>query len=150
MIYLSPDTEWGGVGGGAAPDPNVRLTLCVCVCVCVFQGLQEQKIVFILFFQGDQLRSRVRKICEAFRATLYQCPETADERQEMTVAVLQRINDLRAVLHTTEQHSITQFAEIAQELDTWRTKVGILCKKQILPHCVIGKSQEFVSLWVNV
>ena len=29
-----------------------------------FQGDQVQKVVFILFFQGDQLRTRVRKICE--------------------------------------------------------------------------------------
>jgi V-type H+-transporting ATPase subunit a len=92
--------------------------------MCTVQGQQEYKVVFILFFQGDQLRSRVRKICEAFRATLYQCPETAAERQEMGVAVLQRINDLQAVLNTTEQHSITQFTEIAQELGTWQMKVS--------------------------
>ena len=28
------------------------------------QGDQVYKVVFILFFQGDQLRTRVRKICE--------------------------------------------------------------------------------------
>ena len=89
----------------------------------VFQGLTEYKVVFILFFQGDQLRSRVRKICEAFRATLYQCPETAVERQEMTVAVEQRIVDLQSVLQTTEEHSSVQFTTIAQELETWKTKV---------------------------
>ena len=87
------------------------------------QGLPEYKVVFILFFQGDQLRTRVRKICEAFRATLYQCPETAPERQEMTVAVEQRIVDLQSVLQTTEEHSIIQFTSIAQELDTWQMKV---------------------------
>ena len=87
------------------------------------QGQFEFKVVFILFFQGDELRSRVRMICEAFRATLYQCPETAAERREMSVAVEQRIRDLYSVLQTMEQHSITQFNEIAQELDTWQMKV---------------------------
>ena len=76
-----------------------------------------------MFFQGEELQNRVRKICEAFRATLYQCPETTAERQEMSVAVEQRINDLHSVLQTTEQHSITQFTDIAQELDTWQMKV---------------------------
>ena len=32
------------------------------------------KSVFIIFFQGEQLKSRVKKICEGFRATLYPCP----------------------------------------------------------------------------
>ncbi len=76
-----------------------------------------------MFFQGNELRSRVRKICEAFHATLYQCPETATERQSMSVAVEQRINDLESVLRTTEHHSIAQFNDIAQELDTWQMKV---------------------------
>lgn len=59
----------------------------------------------------------------SFRATLYQCPETAAERQEMTVAIHNRINDLQSVLQTTEAHSVTQLNEIALELDTWQTKV---------------------------
>jgi V-type H+-transporting ATPase subunit a len=86
-------------------------------------GQQVYKIVFILFFQGDQLRTRVKKICEGFHATLYQCPETANERAEMSVAVSNRISDLTTVLRTTEDHSVTQLQEIALTLDTWKTKV---------------------------
>ena len=33
------------------------------------------KSVFVIFFQGEQLKSRVKKICEGFRATLYPCPD---------------------------------------------------------------------------
>ena len=58
-----------------------------------------------------------------FHATLYQCPETAPEREEMTVAVANRINDLQSVLRTTEDHSLTQLQEIGQEINTWQTKV---------------------------
>ena len=58
-----------------------------------------------------------------FHATLYQCPETANERTEMSVAVSNRINDLLTVLRTTEEHSVIQLQEIALELDTWKTKV---------------------------
>ena len=32
------------------------------------------KSVFIIFYQGDQLKVRVKKICEGFHATLYPCP----------------------------------------------------------------------------
>lgn len=34
------------------------------VTMSYLQGDQVYKVVFILFFQGDQLRTRVRKICE--------------------------------------------------------------------------------------
>ena len=59
-----------------------------------------------------------------FHATLYQCPETANERAEMSVAVSNRIDDLTSVLRTTEDHSITQLQDIGQELDIWKTKVS--------------------------
>lgn len=91
--------------------------------------MKQNKTVFILFFQGDQLRTRVRKICEGFRATLYQCPETAKERHEMTRAVARRISDLESVLQTTEQHSLTQLTTVAKDLDKWETQA---CNKRNL------------------
>lgn len=55
------------------------------------------KSVFVIFFQGDQLKTRVKKICEGFRATLYPCPETPAERREMSIGVMTRIEDLNTV-----------------------------------------------------
>lgn len=81
------------------------------------------KNVFVLFFQGDQLRLRVKKICEGFRATLYECPPTAAKRREMSMAVSGRINDLTTVLQQTKDHSVTQLEEIAGQIETWKQKV---------------------------
>ena len=53
--------------------------------------------MYIAFFQGDQLKSRVKKISEGFRATVYPCPETQVERREMKTGVLTRIEDLNTV-----------------------------------------------------
>ena len=64
------------------------------------------------------------RLLSRFRATLYQCPETADERSKMTAAVSSRIDDLHSVLQTTQDHSITQLQDIAQEIDIWQQKVG--------------------------
>ncbi|XP_075949291.1 V-type proton ATPase 116 kDa subunit a isoform X12 [Anarhichas minor] len=58
-------------------------------------GDQVTKSVFIIFFQGDQLKNRVKKICEGFRASLYPCPETPQERKEMLAGVNSRIDDLQ-------------------------------------------------------
>ena len=38
-------------------------------------GDEVFKSVFVIFFQGEQLKTRVKKICEGFRATLYPCPD---------------------------------------------------------------------------
>lgn len=60
-------------------------------------GDYVHKSVFIIFFQGDQLKNRVKKICEGFRASLYPCPETPQERKEMASGVNTRIDDLQMV-----------------------------------------------------
>ena len=84
----------------------------------------ENKVVFILFFQGLQLHARVRKICEGFQATLYQCPELPEEQDHMTQAVEQRISDLKSVIQTTQDHAHTQLGKIARKIETWQTKVN--------------------------
>lgn len=58
-------------------------------------GVTVNKTVFIVFFQGDQLKSRVKKICEGFRAAIYPCPDTPQERREMSIGVMTRIEDLK-------------------------------------------------------
>ena len=103
------------------------------------------KVVFILFFQGDELRSRVRKICEAFHATLYQCPETAAERDKMNVAVAQRIEDLQSVLQTSKEHCTSQLKEIAEDLDMWQMKVRI----SILRNSSFGTKRQKLCAWMK-
>lgn len=67
-------------------------------------GDKLYKAVFMIFFQGDALRTRVKKICEAFHACVYPCPETGSERREMMCGVETRLSDLDTVLHQTTEH----------------------------------------------
>ncbi|XP_023224454.1 V-type proton ATPase 116 kDa subunit a-like [Centruroides sculpturatus] len=60
-------------------------------------GAQVHKSVVVIFFQGEQLKTRVKKICEGFQATLYPCPETPADRREMSIGVMTRIEDLNTV-----------------------------------------------------
>ncbi|XP_072034787.1 V-type proton ATPase 116 kDa subunit a 1-like isoform X2 [Amphiura filiformis] len=87
---------------------------------------QVHKSVFIIFFQGDQLKTRVKKICEGFRATLYPCPETQAERREMAIGVMTRIEDLQAVLGQTEEHRQRVLSSAAKNVRVWFIKVGKL------------------------
>ncbi|XP_001951582.1 V-type proton ATPase 116 kDa subunit a isoform X6 [Acyrthosiphon pisum] len=86
-------------------------------------GDQVHKSVFIIFFQGDQLKSRVRKICEGFRATLYPCPEAPSQRREMAMGVMTRIEDLNTVLGQTQDHRHRVLVAAAKNIKNWFIKV---------------------------
>jgi len=86
-------------------------------------GDSVHKSVFIIFFQGDQLKSRVKKICEGFRATLYPCPETPAERREIAVGVMTRIEDLNNVLGQTQEHRHRVLLAAAKNIKVWFIKV---------------------------
>lgn len=84
--------------------PFINETYFLVASLLVFvKGDQVYKSVFIIFFQGDQLKTRVKKICEGFRATLYPCPETPNDRREMAVGVMTRIEDLNTVEFVQER-----------------------------------------------
>ena len=62
------------------------------------------KCVFLIFFQGEELRVRVKKICEGFHAAVFACPESRVERRDMLCGVGTRIEDLHTVLSQTSEH----------------------------------------------
>ncbi|KAL1132711.1 hypothetical protein AAG570_010663 [Ranatra chinensis] len=86
-------------------------------------GDQVYKSVFIIFFQGDQLKTRVKKICEGFRATLYPCPEAPADRREMAMGVMTRIEDLNTVLGQTQDHRHRVLVAAAKNIKNWFVKV---------------------------
>ncbi|XP_043216590.1 V-type proton ATPase 116 kDa subunit a1-like isoform X2 [Amphibalanus amphitrite] len=86
-------------------------------------GEMVNKNVYIAFFQGDQLKSRVKKISEGFRATVYPCPETPTERREMKTGVLTRIEDLNTVLAQTQDHRQRVLVAAAKNIRIWFIKV---------------------------
>ncbi|XP_032452062.1 V-type proton ATPase 116 kDa subunit a isoform X7 [Nasonia vitripennis] len=86
-------------------------------------GDQVHKSVFIIFFQGDQLKTRVKKICEGFRATLYPCPEAPADRREMAMGVMTRIEDLNTVLGQTQDHRHRVLVAAAKNIKNWFIKV---------------------------
>jgi len=86
-------------------------------------GDLTHKCVFIVFFQGEQLKIRVKKICEGFRATLYPCPETPNDRREMAIGVKTRIEDLETVINQTQEHRHRLLQTIAKNIHVWLIKV---------------------------
>ncbi|CAF5160847.1 unnamed protein product, partial [Rotaria sp. Silwood1] len=85
-------------------------------------GEKLAKTVFVVFFQGEQLKTRVQKICEGFRANIYPCPENANERRELAMGVMTRLEDLNVVLRQTHDHRQRVLLETSKAIRTWLIK----------------------------
>ncbi|XP_067392438.1 V-type proton ATPase 116 kDa subunit a 4 [Emydura macquarii macquarii] len=112
-----------------------------------------KKNVFIIFYQGEQLKQKIKKICEGFRATVYTCPESAAERREMADGVNTRIEDLNTVITQTESHRQRLLHEAAANLWTWGIKVKkIKAIYHVLNCCNIDVTQQCViaEIWFPV
>jgi len=68
-----------------------------------FQGNEIYKTTFVAFFQGEQLKNRIKKVCTGFHASLYPCPTSHAERQEMLKGVRTRLEDLKLVRIVSKQ-----------------------------------------------
>lgn len=86
-------------------------------------GNEMIKTVFVAFFQGEQLKSRIKKVCSGFHASLYPCPSSASEREEMVKGVRTRLEDLNLVLNQTQDHRQRVLVGVAKELQNWSVMV---------------------------
>ncbi|XP_077195919.1 V-type proton ATPase 116 kDa subunit a 4 isoform X2 [Paroedura picta] len=114
---------------------------------------EMKKNVFIIFYQGEQLKQKIRKICEGFRATVYPCPESAAERREMADGVNTRIEDLNTVITQTESLRRELLQQAFTNLWTWDIKVKKMkAIYHILNSCNIDVTQQCViaEIWFPV
>ena len=129
-------------------------------------GDNVYKSVFIIFFQGEQLQTKVKKICEgyvielffskfflrlffcSFRATLYPCPERVTDRREMITGVMSRIEDLNTVLSQTQEHRYRVLMAAAKNVRNWFIKVRKIkaiyyilniCNLDVTTKCLIAE-----------
>ncbi|KAB7504051.1 V-type proton ATPase subunit a isoform 1 [Armadillidium nasatum] len=86
-------------------------------------GHDINKVVFLVVFQGEHFKIKVKRICEGCRATLYPCPETSAERKEMIDGVKTRLEDLNTVLSQTNDHRNRLLTAAAKHLRVWIIKV---------------------------
>uniref|UniRef100_A0A453YNN5 V-type proton ATPase subunit a n=1 Tax=Anopheles funestus TaxID=62324 RepID=A0A453YNN5_ANOFN len=86
-------------------------------------GNEIFKTVFVAFFQGEQLKARIKKVCTGYHVSLYPCPSSGSERTEMVKGVCTRLEDLKMVLNQTQDHRSIVLATVAKELFSWRIMV---------------------------
>ncbi|KAI6218255.1 V-type proton ATPase subunit a [Aphelenchoides besseyi] len=84
----------------------------------------ERKAAFLLFFSGEQLRSRVRKICDGFRAQLIEnCPDNAEQRRSLYSAAESRLKDMSTVINKTLEHRDRVLHAASLNLKIWEIQV---------------------------
>ncbi|XP_069358262.1 V-type proton ATPase 116 kDa subunit a1-like isoform X2 [Maniola hyperantus] len=105
-------------------------------------GHELQKTVFVVFFHGEQIKLRVKKVCHGFQATPYPCPATYKEQQEMMAGIETRIKDLEMVLEQTENHRRLVLTNIARDISTWMVAVR---KEKAIYHTLNMFSMDIVK-----
>ncbi|XP_031834864.1 V-type ATPase subunit a family protein Vha100-2 [Nomia melanderi] len=86
-------------------------------------GNKMYKTAFVAFFQGEQLKSRIKKVCSGFHASLYPCPHSHAERLDIVKGVRTRLEDLNMVLNETQDHRQRVLHSVAKELPNWTIMV---------------------------
>lgn len=81
------------------------------------------KSAFAVFCQGERLKTKVIKICEGFRATMFPCPEEPYVRSEIIADVKTRMEDLGTVLGRTRDHKFRLLQVVSKNINNWSVKV---------------------------
>ncbi|KAK4492009.1 hypothetical protein RD792_002797, partial [Penstemon davidsonii] len=83
-----------------------------------------EKTVFVVFFSGEQARTKILKICEAFGANCYPVPEDTTKRRQITREVLSRLSELETTLEAGLRHRDKALTSIGFHLTKWMTVVS--------------------------
>ena len=82
-----------------------------------------KKSVFIIFADGQELLSKIRKIGEGMGATTFSISSNAERRNESLLEINNTIEDMHTVLYHTAQSRRTELSAIASDIATWSTVV---------------------------
>ncbi|XP_020522169.1 V-type proton ATPase subunit a1 isoform X2 [Amborella trichopoda] len=85
-----------------------------------------KRTVFVVFFSGEQAKSKVLKICEAFGANCYPVPEEINKQRQITREVLSRLSEFEATLDAGIRHRNKALTSIGYHLKEWT----LLVKKE--------------------
>lgn len=110
--------------------------------------------VFIAYFQGAQLKYKLRKICESIQARVYTVPSTHSERIDMIRQLETRLHEVHSVLDRTEKHytNLLKNPPLKDNLQRWWMEViKVKAVYDILNQCGRTDSGSIVAeAWVPV
>lgn len=85
--------------------------------------VEMEKSVFMVFFSGVAVKTKVSKICDAFRANRYAVPEDHNSQMAALTHCRTRIADLEAIMSNTDSQKSEILRDVSQQVLSWREKV---------------------------
>ncbi|XP_057507352.1 V-type proton ATPase subunit a1-like isoform X1 [Actinidia eriantha] len=82
-----------------------------------------EEMVFVVFFSGEQAKTKILKICEAFGANCYPLPEDITKQRQLTREVSSRLSELEATLDAGIRHRNKALSNIESQLAKWMSRV---------------------------
>uniref|UniRef100_A0A7S3E923 V-type proton ATPase subunit a n=2 Tax=Rhodosorus marinus TaxID=101924 RepID=A0A7S3E923_9RHOD len=82
-------------------------------------GEKVEKVVFIIFHFGEEMASKVSKICKAFMASVLPFPEKAEDQRKMYARVTTEITDLKGVIDSTKRQRRELLADLIPKFASW-------------------------------
>ncbi|KAB2065746.1 hypothetical protein ES319_A09G111600v1 [Gossypium barbadense] len=82
-----------------------------------------KKTVFVVFFSGEQARTKILKICEAFGANCYPVPEDFSKQRQITREILSRLSELETTLDAGIRHQNKALTSIGYHLTQWMSMI---------------------------
>uniref|UniRef100_A0A8C2UBC9 V-type proton ATPase subunit a n=1 Tax=Coturnix japonica TaxID=93934 RepID=A0A8C2UBC9_COTJA len=111
-------------------------------------GETTKWFVFLVSYWGEQIGQKVKKICDCYRCHVYPYPNTLDERIAVVEGLSVRIQDLRTVLHKTEDYLRQVLCKASESIYTWVIQVKKmkaiyhvlnLCSFDVTNKCLIAE-----------
>jgi len=90
-----------------------------------------KKNVFIVFYQGDKLKTKIEKSFESFSVNKYNCPETSSERRGLLEQLNSKLDSLKEVLDRGWDQRSQTLTNIGQQLFHWASRVS---KEKMIYH----------------
>lgn len=111
--------------------PNSLLSVFLMTDSCF--SFQVEKIVFVVFFSGEQARTKILKICDAFGANCYPVPEDISKQRQITSEVhMPRLRTFFPlwIIHTNVSYDRSQvYSSFYTKLFAVTVSVGENCLK---------------------
>ncbi|KAI4373512.1 hypothetical protein MLD38_011631 [Melastoma candidum] len=82
-----------------------------------------EKVVFVVLFSGEQTRTKILKVCEAFDANCYPVPEDVTTQRHIIREVLTRLSEMERTLDAGLHHRNQALISIAQCQAKWANMV---------------------------
>ncbi|KAH0455901.1 hypothetical protein IEQ34_015933 [Dendrobium chrysotoxum] len=86
-------------------------------------GEMVEKTVFVVFFSGEQAKTKIVKICDSFGANCYPVPEDMNKQKQITREVLSRLSELETTLNAGIHHRNKALSSIGCQLWRWTMMV---------------------------